>query len=239
MMASPSARAVAEHALADHHIAVVVAAYNEADVIGAVVRELRAECVHVIVVDDGSRDDTAGAARRAGAHVLRHVINRGQGAALQTGIEHALRGGAEVVVTFDADGQHDPADLRALVAPVLSGEYDVVLGSRFLERRAPIPVARRMLLTVGVLFTRIISRVRLSDTHNGLRAFSRSAAEKLTISMDRMAHASEIIDQIRVHRWRYREVPVSIRYTPYSMAKGQRSSQAVRIAIEMLVEKLR
>jgi glycosyltransferase involved in cell wall biosynthesis len=204
-----------------------------------VITGLLGQGVEVIVVDDGSGDDTGAVARRAGALVLRHAVNRGQGAALQTGIEQAVRCGAEVIVTFDADGQHDPADLRALVAPVLAGECDIALGSRFLGGRSRVPPLRRAVLWLGVWFTRLISRVRLSDTHNGLRAFSSRAARQLTITMDGMAHASEIIDQIRVHGWRYREVPVSVAYTPYSMAKGQRSSGAVRIALEMLVEKLR
>ncbi len=228
----------AEHA-GGHRVIVVVPAYNEGATIEAVVRELRAEGVRVVVVDDGSKDDTGAVARSAGAEVLRHAINRGQGAAIQTGIAHALRRAADVVVTFDADGQHDAKDIHGLAAPVLAAQCDVALGSRFLDGRSDVPPARRVVLMLGVLFTRLISRVRLTDTHNGLRAFSRRAARELTISMDGMAHASEIIDQIRTHGWRYREVPVAVRYTPYSLGKGQRSSNAVRIALEMLAEKLR
>jgi polyprenyl-phospho-N-acetylgalactosaminyl synthase len=237
--APPSGPTDRPRPLTDHRVVAVLAAYNEAQVISEVVTALCREGVQVVVVDDGSRDGTAREARRVGARVLRHPINRGQGAALQTGIEYALSIGAEVVVTFDADGQHDPADLHHLVTPVVSGECDIALGSRFLDDRSRIAPTRRMVLKLGVLFTRLISRVRVSDTHNGLRAFSRRAARDLTISMDGMAHASEIIDQIRVHGWRFREVPVSVRYTPYSVAKGQRSSNAVRIAHEMLAEKLR
>ena len=224
---------------AGERVIVVVPAYNEDATIDGVVRELRGEGLEVVVVDDGSTDETGLAARRAGAQVLRHAINRGQGAAIQTGIEHALRRGAMAVVTFDADGQHDASDVHAVVTPVLAGECDVALGSRFLDGRSRVPLTRRIVLMVGVLFTRLISRVRLTDTHNGLRALSRRAARELTISMDGMAHASEIIDQIRARGWRYREIPVAVRYTPYSLRKGQRSSNAVRIALEMLAEKLR
>lgn len=213
---------------------VVIAAYNEGSAIGSVVAEL-APNYHVVVVDDGSGDDTADAAAGAGAHVLRHVINRGQGAALQTGIDYALLRGARQVVTFDADGQHQASDIPALVGPVAAGEVDICLGSRFLEHADAVPFARRVLLAGAVLFTLVSSRLRLTDAHNGLRAFSRRAAGAFDIRLDRMAHASELIDQIRESGLSFREVPVHIRYTAYSMAKGQRGSAALRVLFDYLV----
>lgn len=213
---------------------VVIAAFNEGPAIAEVVRGLRPD-YPVVVVDDGSSDDTAEIARAAGAHVLQHVINRGQGAALQTGIAYALKMGAQYVVTFDADGQHQPTDLPALVSPIASGEVDICLGSRFLEHADAVPFGRRMLLMGAVVFTLITSRIRLTDAHNGLRAFSRRAADGLDIRLDRMAHASELVDLVRASGLSFREVPVHIKYTEYSMAKGQRSSAALRVALDYIV----
>lgn len=218
--------------------AIVIAAYNEAGCIGSVVSELRASFPNVIVVDDGSPDATAEEARLAGATVLRHYVNRGQGAALQTGITYALGQGAEILVTFDADGQHDVADLPAMIQPIAAGEVHICLGSRFLRSTEGIPWFRRMVLRGAVLFTRMTSRVRLTDAHNGFRAFSRTAALSVDIQLDRMAHASEIVDQFHQSGLPYREVPVRIRYTEYSLRKGQRSSAALRVAFDYLLGRL-
>lgn len=214
---------------------VVIAAYNEAACIAEVVREVRAVCPHVVVIDDGSADATGREARAGGATVLTHLVNRGQGAALQTGLTYALAMGARVVVTFDADGQHDVADLPALVAPIARGEVDICLGSRFLGTRSNVPRLRRIVLAAAVLFTRLTSRIKLTDAHNGFRAFSRRAAERIDLQLDRMAHASEVIDQVRACDLPYREVPVRIRYTEYSRSKGQRSTAALRVAFDYLV----
>lgn len=218
---------------------VVIAGFNEGAVVGKVVRDVRTRGYTVVLVDDGSQDDTGPAAAAAGAHVLRHPVNRGQGAALQTGITYALQQGADVLVTFDSDGQHDPDDIPRVVAPIRDGRCEIVLGSRFLASGSNPPPVRRAVLKLGVLFTRAVSRVRLTDVHNGLRAFARPAALSLEITMDRMAHASEIIDQIGRRGWRFEEVPVTIRYDAYSLAKGQRSWNAVRIALQVLAGKLR
>jgi glycosyltransferase involved in cell wall biosynthesis len=217
---------------------VVIAAYNEERAIASVVSELRADYPNVVVVDDGSRDRTWAEARDAGAIVLRHLVNRGQGAALQTGISYALRAGAEIIVTFDADGQHQPCDIPALCAPIVAGEAEVCLGSRFLGHAQSMPLGRRVMLFGAVVFTRVTSGMKLSDTHNGLRAFSRRAASILDIQLDRMAHASELIDQVRSSGLAYREIPVHIRYTEYSLAKGQRSSAALRVALDYLIGRL-
>jgi len=217
---------------------IVIPAYNEGACLERVVRDVRRLYPNVVVVDDGSTDDTLEAARRSAAFCLRHAINRGQGAALQTGIEYALLRGAGCVVTFDADGQHDPADIAALLAPICAGECDVTLGSRALGRAVDMPASRRVLIWLSVRFTRWVSRVRVTDTHNGLRAFSRRAAQGIHITLDRMAHASELLDLIRRSGWRYREVAVRIRYTPYSLAKGQSPRGAVRILIHYLLGRI-
>lgn len=222
----------------DPRVCIVVPAYNEGRVLGGVLASLLACSRNVIVVDDGSGDDTAAVARAAGATVLRHAINRGQGAALRTGMDLALQRGAQVIATFDSDGQHDPADLPALVAPVLSGECDVALGSRFLGSSLNMPPLRRLVLRGGVLFTWVLSGIRVTDTHNGLRAFSRRAAESLDIHQDKMAHASEILDEIARRKLRFREVPVHVRYSDYSIEKGQSSLAVFRIALDFLLHKL-
>lgn len=214
---------------------VVIAAYNEASVIEGVVREVVGVYQHVVVVDDGSRDGTFEAARRATPFVLRHPLNCGQGAALQTGIDFALARGAVVIVTFDADGQHRVEDIAAMIAPIQRGECDVTLGSRFLGSTIDMPFKRRVALKLAVLFTRWVNRIDVTDAHNGFRAFSRRAAAKIRIRMDRMAHASEIMDQIRIHRLAYREVPVQIRYTEYSLKKGQSLRGAFKILVHYLI----
>ena len=219
-------------------VGVVIAAFNEAAVIGDVVRAVLQGGWDVLV-DDGSSDGTFDRLRKLPNCRLRQVVNRGQGAALQIGIKQALRLGAEVVVTFDADAQHDPSQIGTLVEPVAAGACEVVLGSRFLDRSSNVPLVRRVVLKVGVFFTRLTCGIRVTDTHNGLRAFSRRAATDLTITMDRMAHASDILEQVARHRWDFREVPVTIRYTDYSTRKGQRSGNAISIVLQMMAEKFR
>lgn len=214
---------------------VVIAAYNESTCIEQVVSEVRAEYPNVVVVDDGSTDGTFEAAKRSATHVLRHVINRGQGAALQTGIGFALSRGARVVVTFDADGQHRAEDIKAMIAPIWCGECEITLGSRFLGGTENIPASRRKMLRMAVLFTRIVNRVNVTDAHNGLRAFSDRAAREIDITLDRMAHATELIDQIRLSGLPFKEIPVQIRYTDYSLKKGQSSRNAIQIALHYLL----
>jgi len=217
---------------------VVVPAFNEETSIEPVAREVRAVYPHVVVVDDGSDDRTFEVARRSATYALRHVVNRGQGAALQTGIEFSLRRGARYVVTFDADGQHRVEDIAALLAPLWRGDAEIALGSRFLGEATDIPRIRRLTLRCAVVFTRVVSSVKVTDVHNGLRAFSRRAAERIDITLDRMAHASELLDQIRRSDLPFREVPVRVRYTPYSLAKGQRTRGAFRIALHYVLGRI-
>lgn len=201
---------------------IVVAAYNEAPALGRTLSGLLASQPNVVVVDDASTDATSDVARAAPVHLLRHRVNLGQGAALRTGMDYALARGAAVVVTFDADGQMDPADIPALCRPVLAGEADLVLGSRFLGARAEnLPAGRGLLLRAAALFYSLATGLRLTDAHNGLRAFSRDAASRVGITHGRMAHASEIIHRAAALRLRVAEAPVTIRYSEYSLRKGQ------------------
>jgi glycosyltransferase involved in cell wall biosynthesis len=212
---------------------VVVPAYREGAAIGAVVAELVAAGWDVVVVDDGSPDDTAAVAHAAGARVVRHAVNLGQGAALQTGIDFALARGAGCIVTFDADGQHGVEDVPALIAAVDAGA-DIALGSRFLAPggAAGAGIGRRLLLRAAVRASNLLAGGTFTDAHCGLRAFSAAAAPALRIAQDRMAHASELLRNVCRHGLRFVEVPVVVRYTAYSRRKGQRGLDALRIVFD-------
>lgn len=217
---------------------IVIPAYNEGEVIGEVVRGLRPGWPRVVVIDDCSADATSDVAHAAGAVVLRHPVNLGQGAALQTGLRYALAQGAEAIVTFDADGQHRVQDIDVLLETQRQTGAEVVVGSRFLGSAEGMPALRRLVLRAAVVFTRLTSGVALTDAHNGLRLLMRSAAARLRIEQNRMAHASEIVDQFRALGLRVAEAPVTIRYTEYSLRKGQRLDNAFHILLELLVARL-
>jgi glycosyltransferase involved in cell wall biosynthesis len=217
-----------------HTAWIVVAAFNEQATVQEVVLRLRRFCPNVAVVDDCSTDLTALRARAAGAHVLRHPINLGQGASLQTGIDFALQNGASHVVTFDADLQHRPEEVPFLVNALIKRGADFALGSRFLGKVTNVDLARKLLLKAAVLFTRLTTGLKLTDVHNGMRAMTRRGAGALHIRQDRMAHASEILQQIARSGLPYVEVPVTVEYTPYSKAKGQKLRNSVNIMLELL-----
>lgn len=212
----------------------VIPAFNEELVVADVVSAVRPYVDEIVVVDDGSHDATAHRAASAGACVAVHLINRGQGAALQTGMDWALRRGADIIVHVDSDGQHTPQQIPNLLAPIRAGECDVVLGSRFLDATSNVPPVRRVVLRAGGVFTRMVSGLSITDPHGGFRALSRTAAQKIRLRQDRMAHASEIIQLLSRHQLRYKEIPVTIRYTDYSMARGQSSWNAIRIVIDLI-----
>lgn len=211
---------------------VVIAAFNEGRVICSVVRELIAEGWSVVVTDDGSEDDTFEQARLPGAVVLRHVLNLGQGAALQTGIDYALLQGARHIVTFDGDRQHDAADIPRLLEAL--ADADVALGSRFLGQIEGARGPRRALLKLAVIVSNALIGMQLTDAHCGLRAFRASAAPALRMTQERMAHASELLRKATQSGLRVVEVAVTIRYSNYSTAKGQRGFEALRIMFDYL-----
>ncbi len=218
---------------------IIIPAYNEAKVIGSVLSDLNmAGWKHIVVVDDCSTDQTYDVASRHGVYLLRHTINRGQGASLKTGMDFALLHGADIIVTFDADGQHRVEDIPRIIRPILSGRADAALGSRFLGKTSNIPFMKKIVLHIGILFTWVFSGVLLSDTHNGFRALSRRAAQRINIRQDRMEHASEIIDEIYKRRITFVEVPVTIRYTEYSIKHGQSPLNSVAIAFRLILQKL-
>ncbi len=217
---------------------IIVAAYNEESRLSSTLMTLTQQSYNVVVVDDGSSDRTAEIAARFPVWVLRHPINCGQGAALKTGIDFALSRGAEYLVTFDGDGQHDVDEIPRLLNPLVAGTADVSLGSRFLGEVRNIPFTRWLTLKAGILFTRVVSGIRVSDVHNGFRAMTRRAAERISIRQPRMAHASEILDEICLHGLRFVEVPVTITYAIETLEKGQSSLGALRITGHLLVGRI-
>jgi polyprenyl-phospho-N-acetylgalactosaminyl synthase len=216
----------------------ICAAYNEATTIGRVVAELRRAGHKVVVVDDGSRDGTRHIAAAAGAEVVVHPVNLGQGAALQTGIDYALSQDADILVTFDADGQHRVSDIPVLVAALRRERADFALGSRFLGQTYNLPRLRRWVLYAATIFTRLTTGLRLTDSHNGLRALTRRGAAAIRLRQNRMAHASEILVAIAQSGLSYVEVPVTIEYTAYSLAKGQRIGDSVTILLDLFAQEL-
>jgi glycosyltransferase involved in cell wall biosynthesis len=213
---------------------VVVPLYNEATVVADVIREVLETFRHVVCVDDGSTDGSAAVARDAGAVVVEHAVNLGQGAALQTGIEYALRDPAmRCVVTFDADGQHQVDEAAAMARRVLDGEADAVFGSRFLDGRSRPGRLKRIVLKAAVVYTNTTTGMHLTDAHNGLRALGREVCERVDLQQNRMAHASELVHQVGQAGIRVVEHPVHIVYTDYSRSKGQSLLNGVNILADL------
>jgi glycosyltransferase involved in cell wall biosynthesis len=212
---------------------IVVPAFNEAGVIGDVITDLRSVFPHVVCVDDGSDDDTGDIALRAGAHLVRHPVNLGQGAAIQTGVEYARRQpGAQVFATFDADGQHRVEDLVTMIDRLGRGDVDVVIGTRFGAGVTRPPLLKRIVLQTAVRLSPRGRTLGLTDSNNGLRVFNKTVADGLDITMNGMSHATEFIMLIAENHWRVAEQPVEVLYTEYSQSKGQPLLNGVNIIVD-------
>jgi glycosyltransferase involved in cell wall biosynthesis len=213
---------------------IVVPAFNEAAVIGEVIADVRSVFDHVVCVDDGSSDGTGEIAVRAGAHVVRHPINLGQGAAIQTGVEYARKQpGARIFATFDADGQHRVKDVAAMIERLSTDDVDIVIGTRFARPGgARPPLLKRIVLQTAARLSRRGRRLGLTDTNNGLRVFNKKVADGLNITMSGMSHASEFIVLIAENHWRVAEEPVEVLYTEYSKSKGQPLLNGVNIIFD-------
>ena len=218
---------------------VVVPAFNEARVIRDTITRLLGVGANIVVVDDCSVDGTAQELAGLPVTVLRHPVNLGQGAALQTGLDWALSQRAKYLVTFDADGQHDPADVARVLRALIDGRKDVVLGSRFLGSAPGMSAWRRLLLRAALAYTRLATGLALTDVHNDLRAFRAEVAPAIRITQDRMAHASEILDNIARHRLAWAEAPTTVHYSAYSRSKGQGALGAVDILFELTLGRFR
>ena len=213
----------------------VIPLYNEATVVREVISQARETFPYIVVVDDGSKDDSARQAAAAGAIVVRHPVNLGQGAALQTGFSYILeKTNANYVVTFDADGQHSTTDAAAMVAAAREEELAVILGSRFLQGPSPVGRLKRLVLRTAAAVSSRTSGMHLTDAHNGLRVIRRDVLVQLNLKQNRMAHASEIIRQIGATGMPWREFPVHIVYTDYSRSKGQSLWNSVNILVDLL-----
>jgi glycosyltransferase involved in cell wall biosynthesis len=218
---------------------VVIPAYDEDAVLDDVLADVCRRGYSVVVVDDGSRVPAATLVTQP-VHLLRHCVNLGQGAALQTGIDYALARGAEFLVTFDSDGQHLAEEIERLLEPLRRGEADVALGTRFAPggRAVDITPSRVLTLKLATRLTRLTTGLDITDTHNGFRALEANAARRLRITQNRMAHGSQILEEIAALGLRYVEVPVTIRYTEHSLKKGQKLSNAFNILWESLSQRL-
>ncbi len=218
----------------------VIPVYDEAPVIAAVVAAALRTFPNIVCVDDGSRDGSAERIACSGARLVRHPVNLGQGAAIQTGVEYARRQpDARFFVTFDADGQHQIDDVARMVRRLRTEPVDIVVGTRFHGDVARIPVLKRVVLKAAVKLSARSRRLGLTDAHNGLRAFNRTVADGLDITSNGMGHAPEIVEMIDVKGWRVDEEPVTILYTDYSMAKGQSLLNGVNIVFDSAVRRRR
>ncbi|MBB1021848.1 glycosyltransferase family 2 protein [Dietzia sp. E1] len=211
----------------------IVPCFNEGTVIEEVLASARETFPNIVAVDDGSADDSAAAIHHAGAHLVRHPVNLGQGAAIQTGVEYArAQPGARYFVTFDADGQHQVKDVQSMVGRLRTEPIDIIVGTRFGRPRGEddqVPLIKRLVLRTVVLLSPRTRRLGLTDAHNGLRVFNRRVAEELNLRMNGMSHASEFVELMDSHGWRVAEQPVDILYTEYSMSKGQSLLNGINI----------
>jgi glycosyltransferase involved in cell wall biosynthesis len=218
---------------------IVVPAFNEAGVVGGVIADLRSVFDHVVCVDDGSSDGTGEVALQAGAHLVRHPVNLGQGAAIQTGVEYARRQpGAQVFATFDSDGQHRVKDVVTMIDRLSAGDVDVVIGTRFGPDvgRPPLvkrpPLLKRIVLRTAARLSPRGRRLGLTDTNNGLRVFNKTVADTLDITMSGMSHANEFVMLIAENHWHVVEEPVEVLYTEYSRSKGQPLLNGINIIFD-------
>ncbi|WP_407662803.1 glycosyltransferase family 2 protein [Mycobacterium tilburgii] len=213
---------------------IVIPAFNEATVIGEVIADVRSVFDNVVCVDDGSTDETGELARRAGAHLVCHPVNLGQGAAIQTGVEYARnQPGAQLFATFDADGQHRVKDVATMIDRLATEDVDIIIGTRFggQDTSRP-PLLKRLVLQTAARLSQRGRRLGLTDTNNGLRVFNKRVADGLDITMSGMSHANEIIMLIAENRWRVAEQPVEVLYTKYSRSKGQPLLNGVNIIFD-------
>ena len=218
---------------------IIIPAYNENTVIKTVVSELIQLNYTVVVVDDGSIQSLLLVLDSLPLYFIRHKVNLGQGAALQTGIDFALNKQAGYIVTFDADGQHRANDINKLIQPLSEGKADIVSGSRFLEGSSHnMTAGRKALLQIARYINYVFTGLLLTDAHNGLRAMTNEAARKIKLQENGMAHATEIIYQIRKKKLRHQEIPVNINYTDYSKNKGQTLTSSFRIFFDLLLNKI-
>ena len=220
-------------------IFVIIPCYNEAGIIRETTTAVIEKGYSIIVVDDHSTDNTKEQIKELPVIYIRHRLNMGQGASLQTGISVALKKNAEYLVTFDADGQHDVNDIDGMLQKLKEGQFDIVLGSRFLPGSGGnIRIGRKLLLKAACYLNYLFTGILLSDAHNGLRIMNRHAAESIHLKENRMAHATEILKEIKKYALKFGEFPVHIHYTGYSKKKGQSLLNSIRIFFDLVMNKI-
>ena len=225
-----------------HNIFCIIPAWNEEKNITRTINNIRPYVSKIVVVDDGSSDSTFKLAKNQNVIALRHLINRGQGAALETGNEFALREQADIIVHFDADGQFDCKEIPQIIKPIMSGSCDMVFGSRFLKKKSNIPLFKeKFIMPIARLVNYLlIGRTRLTDPQNGFRAMSARAARKIKIENDGSAHCSEIIQQAIKNKLKYMEVPVTVFYNNFGQSLWQgrgRGTGGIRVVKDLLLSK--
>ena len=219
-------------------IFILIPAYNEEKTIGKVIQDLNKHGYrNIIVIDDGSSDNTTEIALSyLNVIVLKHLVNLGPGSAIKSGFDYALESKADIAVTFDADGQHMAKDIISLLRPLESGRYDVVLGNRFHNSSGSIPVFKRVVLKLGTFLIFLMYGVFLHDTHNGLKAFNRVALNRIDIISSGWEYCSEIIEEIKIKKLRFIEIPVTVKYSEYSVKKGQKIYNSFYILSKMIMK---
>ncbi len=227
-----------------YKILIGIPAFNEASVIKNVLQKLPKklkdiEQIEVIVVDDGSTDDTSKVVLERGFKVIRHLINLGLGASIGTLFTYARQYDFDILITLDGDGQHDPKDINKLIRPVIDKQADVVIGSRLIKEVVLMPFTRRIVNLVANLITYFLSGIYSTDSQSGFRVFSRKAINSIEIITQRMEVSSEIFREVKRHRLRYREIPIKTKYTNYSIGKGQKINNAVNIFYKLLIRSMR
>lgn len=218
-------------------IIAIIPAFNEEKTIENIVRETKNFADEVLVINDGSSDLTKIKAESCGAKVVNLKINRGLGSALRTGIKTAINCNADIIVTLDADGQHDPEDIKRLIEPILNQEADVVIGTR-MKKPEGMPMIRQFANWFGNFVTFVLFGIWVTDSQSGFRAFSKYAAKKLDIRSDRMEVSSEIIKEIKDKELRLREVSIKPVYTEYSLSKGQSFFVGLQTAFKLILRKI-
>jgi glycosyltransferase involved in cell wall biosynthesis len=224
-------------------IYVVVPAYNEEEMIGNTLKKLKDEGYkNIIVVDDGSRDNTYNIAKEEGVIVCKHIINRGLGGALGTGIKCALEYNPKVIITFDADGQHDPRDIEKVAKPILNENYDVIIGSRLMDEKEVknMPKIKRIGNWGLNFLTYLMGGHFITDSQSGLRAFSNKAAKILInqLKSNKYEVSSEFVVLIKRNNLKFKEIPIKTIYTDYSMARGTNVITGFKILVKLIIHKL-
>lgn len=221
--------------LNEKRIFCIIPALNEEKTIAEVITGVKPYIEKIIVIDDGSIDKTAELAKNQGAVVLKHLINRGQGAALATGNEYALKNNADIIVHFDADGQFLAEEIEKIIEPIRSGQAEIVFGSRFLGGKTNMPEFKKfIIIPLAHLVNKIFIGRSLSDPQCGFRAMSKEAAKKIKIRQNGMAHNSEIIHEAFKNNLRIKEISITVIYRDF----GQRFSGGIKIIKDLILARL-